>query len=85
MPSTPPLTSVRVSLYGRMAAIASARSPVQKPQNAKMRIAVFDDDAPRVVLATARMVDLGALLEALLREIAKALANGESDDEQAHS
>jgi hypothetical protein len=31
------------------------------------------------------MVDLGALLEALLREIAKTLANGGSDDEQAHS
>jgi hypothetical protein len=31
------------------------------------------------------MVDLGALLEALLCEIAKALANEESGDEQDHS
>ena len=38
--------------------------------------------APVVVLATAQMVDLAALVEALLREIATALANGEVSDEQ---
>ena len=54
-------------------------------QSEKLQSSLFDDDESRVVLATARMCDLGALLEALLCEIAKALANGESDDEQAHS
>jgi hypothetical protein len=52
-------------------------------QSEKLQPSLFDEDEPRVVLA--RMVDLGTLLEALLREIAKALANGESDDEQARS
>lgn len=42
------------------------------------------DEAPRVVLAAAQMVDLAALVEALLREIATALANVESGDEQDH-
>jgi hypothetical protein len=45
---------------------------------------LFEDEAPRVVLATAQMVDLAALVEALLREIATALANGETGDEQDH-
>ena len=37
-----------------------------------------------VVLAAAQMVDLAALVEALLREIATAMANGEIGDEQDH-
>ena len=41
-------------------------------------------EAPRVVLATVQMVDLAALVETLLREIATALANGEASDEQDH-
>jgi hypothetical protein len=45
---------------------------------------LFGDEAPRVVLAAAQMVDLAALVEALLREIATALANGETGDEQDH-
>ena len=45
---------------------------------------LFDEDAPRVMLAAARMADLAALVEALLREIAAALANGEIGDEQDH-
>ena len=40
------------------------------------------NEAPRVVLATAQTVDLAALVEVLLREIATALANGEASDEQ---
>ena len=40
------------------------------------------DETPQIVLATAQMVDLAALVEALLREIATALANGEVSDEQ---
>jgi hypothetical protein len=40
------------------------------------------NETPDVVLATAQMVDLAALVEALLREIATALANGEVSHEQ---
>jgi hypothetical protein len=40
------------------------------------------NEAPDVVLATVQMVELAALVEALLREIATALANGEASDEQ---
>ena len=40
------------------------------------------NETPDVVLATAQMVDLAALVEALLREIATALANGEVSCEQ---
>jgi hypothetical protein len=40
------------------------------------------NEAPDVVLATAQMVDLAALVEVLLREIATALANGEVSYEQ---
>ena len=54
-------------------------------QSEKLQPSLFDEDEPRVVLAAARMVDLAALLEALLHEIARTLASGESDDEQDHS
>jgi hypothetical protein len=50
-----------------------------------LQLSLFEgNDAPRVALATAQMVDLAALVEALLREIAAALANGEASDEQDH-
>ena len=39
---------------------------------------LFEEDEPRVELATAQKIDLAALMEVLLREIATALANGES-------
>ena len=42
------------------------------------------NEVPRVVLAAAQMADLATLVEALLREIAAALANGEASDEQDH-
>jgi hypothetical protein len=55
------------------------------PRQAKnLQPSLFEDEAPRVVLAAAPMVDLAALVEALLREIATALANVESSDEQDH-
>ena len=53
-------------------------------QSKNLQPSLFEDEAPRVVLAAARMVDLAALVEALLREIATALANGETGDEQDH-
>jgi hypothetical protein len=53
-------------------------------QSERLQPSLFDEEAPRVVLAAAQMVDLGALVEALLREIAAALATGEIRDEQDH-
>ena len=50
-----------------------------------LQLSLFEEnEAPRVMLATAQMVDLASLVEALLREIATALANGEVSDEQDH-
>jgi len=53
-------------------------------QSKNLQPSLLEDEAPRVVLAAAQMVDLAALVEALLREIATALANGETGDEQDH-
>ena len=53
-------------------------------QSKNLQPSLFEDEAPRVVLAAAQMVDLAALVEALLREIATALANGGTGDEQDH-
>ena len=51
-----------------------------------LQLSLFEgNEAPRVVLATIKMVDLSALVETLLREIATALANGEASDEQDHN
>ena len=50
-----------------------------------LQLSLFEgNEAPGVMLATAQMVDLAALVEALLREIATALANQEASDEQDH-
>ena len=50
-----------------------------------LQLSLFEgNEPPLVVLATAQMVDLAALVETLLREIATALANGEASDEQDH-
>jgi hypothetical protein len=55
------------------------------PRRSKnLQLSLFEDEAPRVVLAAAPMSDLAALAEALLREIATALANRETGDEQSH-
>ena len=53
-------------------------------QSKSLQPNLFEDEAPRVVLAAAPMGNLAALVEALLREIATALANVESGDEQDH-
>ena len=50
-----------------------------------LQLSLFErNEAPRVVLATAQMIEVAALVETLLREIATALANGEASDEQDH-
>jgi hypothetical protein len=53
-------------------------------QSEKLQPSLFDEDECPVELAAAQMVDLAALVEALLREIATALANAEIGDEQGH-
>ena len=53
-------------------------------QSKELQPSLFEDEAPRVVLAAGLMGDLAAQVEALLREIATALANGEIGDEQDH-
>ena len=45
---------------------------------------LFDEDKPPVVLAAATMAELAKLVEALLLEIAAALANGGLGDDQDH-
>jgi hypothetical protein len=51
-------------------------------QSEKLQASLFDEDEPRVVLATAQIIDLAVLMEARLRKIATALANREIGDEQ---
>jgi hypothetical protein len=53
-------------------------------QRKKLQPSLFDEDECPVELAAAQMVDLAALVEALLREIGTALASVEIGDEQGH-
>ncbi|MGX8009751.1 hypothetical protein ACVDG8_012535 [Mesorhizobium sp. ORM8.1] len=53
-------------------------------QSEELQASLFDEDESPVELAAAQMVDLAALVKALLREIATALANAETGDEQSH-
>jgi hypothetical protein len=53
-------------------------------QSESFQRSLFEEDEPRVELAAAQRVDLAALVEVLLREIATALATGESDHDQNH-
>jgi hypothetical protein len=45
---------------------------------------LFDEDEPRVELAPAEKIGLATLVKVLLLEIATALANGETGDDQDH-
>jgi hypothetical protein len=45
---------------------------------------LFDENEPPVALALEQEANLAMLVEALLVEIATALANGEIDDDQDH-
>jgi hypothetical protein len=45
---------------------------------------LFEEDAPRIGMPVAQKVDLAVLVEALLGEIATALASGESGHDQDH-
>jgi hypothetical protein len=46
---------------------------------------LFEEDTPRIDLAAEQKANLAPLVEALLREIATALAKGESSHDQDHN
>jgi hypothetical protein len=48
------------------------------------QLSLFNEDEPRAVPEPAQKVALATLVQLLLREIATALANGESGDDQDH-
>jgi hypothetical protein len=61
------------------------RKPIMSCRSKDLQLSLFEEDeTPHIVLATAQMVDLAALVEALLREIATTLTIGEVNDEQDH-
>jgi hypothetical protein len=51
-------------------------------QSQHLQRSLFDEDEPPVVLASTQMAELSTLVEALLLEIAAALANGGIADDQ---
>ena len=55
-----------------------------KPKNASIQLDLFEQDEPRVLPALSQKEQLATLLEALLFEIAVALANGKVGDDQDH-
>jgi hypothetical protein len=55
-----------------------------KPENAGIQPDLFEQDEPRVVLALSQTEQLATLVEALLLEIAAALASGEVGDDKDH-
>ena len=55
-----------------------------KRRSQHLQRSLFDEDEPPVVLATTQKAELATLVEALLLEIAAALANGGLGDDQDH-
>ena len=55
-----------------------------KRKNASIRPDLFKQDEPRVVPALSQQEQLATLVEALLLEIAAALASGEVGDDEDH-
>ena len=55
-----------------------------KRKNARIQPDLFEQNRPRVLLIPSHKEQLAALVEALLLEIAAALANGEAGDDQDH-
>jgi hypothetical protein len=53
-------------------------------QSEKRQPCLFDEDEPCVALTATQLLDLAALVEALLREIATALPSGRIGDDQDH-
>ena len=55
-----------------------------KPKRASTQPDLFEQDEPRVLPVPSQKEQLAVLVEALLREIAAALASGEVGDDQDH-
>ena len=55
-----------------------------KPRSASIQPDLFEQDEPRVLPAFSQKEQLATLVEALLLEIAAALASGEVGDDQDH-
>ena len=55
-----------------------------KPKNASIQPDLFEQDEPRVLPALSLKKQLATLVEALLLEIAVALASGEVGDDEDH-
>ena len=55
-----------------------------KPKTASIQADLFEQDEPRVLLALPQKQQLATLVEALLLEIAAALASGEVGDDEDH-
>ena len=55
-----------------------------KPKSASLQPDLFEQDEPRVLPAPSQKEQLATLVEALLLEIAKALASEEVGDDQDH-
>ena len=55
-----------------------------KRQSQNLQRSLFDEDEPPVVLPAAQMAELATLVEALLLEIAAALANGGVANDEDH-
>jgi hypothetical protein len=55
-----------------------------KRQSEHLQQGLFDEDGPHVVMAPAQLAELRTLVEALLLEIAAALASGGLGDDQDH-
>ena len=59
--------------------------PQKTETRGSIQMGLFEQGQPDVELSSARRQQLAALIEALMIEIAAALASGEADDEQNHS
>jgi hypothetical protein len=55
-----------------------------KPKSARIQPDLFEQDEPRILPAPSQKEQLATLVEALLIEIAVALASGEVGDDQDH-
>ena len=55
---------------------------IENLENPQLKL--FDQDEPSISFAPAKRAQLATLVEALLAEIAAALATWEADDEQGH-
>ena len=55
-----------------------------KPKTASIQADLFEQDEPRILLALSQKDRLATLVEALLLEIAAALASGEVGDDEDH-